>query len=77
MKYLVFTLSFFLAACSSTQPAVQIKKVQLTQVINHSLFKRVETPNEHSVFELSEPEKEKFFHCDSRGEVGETKTNLH
>lgn len=23
------------------------------------------------------PEKEKFFHCDSRGEVGETKTNLH
>tara|TARA_B100001059_G_C17755873_1_gene539854 strand:+ start:118 stop:1263 length:1146 start_codon:yes stop_codon:yes gene_type:complete len=60
MKYLVFTLSFFLAACSSTQPAVQIKKVQLTQIINHSLFKRVETPNEHSVFELPEPEKEKF-----------------
>ena len=23
------------------------------------------------------PEKEKFFHCDSHGEVGETKTNLH
>ncbi|WP_409424200.1 tetratricopeptide repeat protein [Pseudoalteromonas sp. RW-H-Ap-1] len=39
---------------------MQIKKVQLTQVINHSLFKRVETPNEHSVFELPQAEKEKF-----------------
>ncbi|BED90710.1 hypothetical protein PspMM1_31780 [Pseudoalteromonas sp. MM1] len=60
MKYLVFTLSLFLAACNSTPPAAPIKKVQLTHVINHSLFEQVKTPNEHSIFELPKPEKEKF-----------------
>lgn len=60
MKYLVFTLSLFLTACNSTPPAAPIKKVQLAQVINHSLFKHVATPSEHSIFELPKPEKEKF-----------------
>ncbi|ATC83923.1 tetratricopeptide repeat protein [Pseudoalteromonas agarivorans] len=60
MKYLVFTLSLFLAACNSTPPASPIKKVQLAEVINHSLFKHVATPSEHSIFELPKPEKEKF-----------------
>ncbi|MEL0604771.1 tetratricopeptide repeat protein [Pseudoalteromonas undina] len=60
MKYLVFTLSLFLTACNSTPPAMPIKKVQLTHVINHSLFEQVKTPNEQSIFELPKPEQEKF-----------------
>ena len=60
MKYLVFTLSLFLTACNSTPPATPIKKVQLTHVINHSLFEQVKTPNEQSIFELPKPEQEKF-----------------
>ena len=60
MKYLVFTLSLLLTACSSTPPEAPIKKVQLTHIINHSLFEQVKTPSEHSIFELSEPEKSAF-----------------
>ena len=60
MKYLVFTLSLLLTACSSAPPEAPIKKVQLTHIINHSLFEQVKTPSEHSIFELSEPEKSAF-----------------
>ena len=61
MKYLVFTLSLLLTACSSTPPEAPIKKVQLTHIINHSLFEQVKTPSEHSIFELSEPVKKRVF----------------
>ncbi|MCQ8891249.1 tetratricopeptide repeat protein [Pseudoalteromonas carrageenovora] len=57
---LVLSFSFFLTACKNTPTNTSPNKTLLTSVINHSLFKRVNTLNEQSIFELPQAEKEKF-----------------
>jgi len=57
---LVLTFSFLLTACKNTPTNTSPNKTLLTSVINHSLFKRVNTLNEQSIFELPQAEKEKF-----------------
>lgn len=64
MKHIALTVSLFLAACSSvpnqTAKEVAVQRVQLSQLINHSLFQPVDTPNELSIFALPDDEKAKF-----------------
>ncbi|TMP03284.1 hypothetical protein CWC11_14435 [Pseudoalteromonas sp. S3178] len=62
MKSLILVLlfSFLLTACKNTPTNTSPNKTLLTSVINHSLFKRVNTLNEQSIFELPQAEKEKF-----------------
>ncbi|MDO6464813.1 tetratricopeptide repeat protein [Pseudoalteromonas carrageenovora] len=57
---LVLSFSFLLTACKNTPTNTSPNKTLLTSVINHSLFKRVHTLNEQSIFELPQAEKEKF-----------------
>lgn len=57
---LVLSFSFLLTACKNTPTNTPPNKTLLTSVINHSLFKRVNTLNEQSIFELPQAEKEKF-----------------
>jgi len=57
---LVISFSFLLTACKNTPTNTSPNKTLLTSVINHSLFKRVNTLNEQSIFELPQAEKEKF-----------------
>tara|TARA_B110000211_G_scaffold229171_1_gene286531 strand:+ start:2701 stop:3852 length:1152 start_codon:yes stop_codon:yes gene_type:complete len=57
---LVLSFSFLLTACKNTPTNTSPNKTLLTSVINHSLFKRVNTLNEQSIFELPQAEKEKF-----------------
>ena len=57
---LVLSFSFLLTACKNTPTNTSPNKTLLTSVINHSLFKRVSTLNEQSIFELPQAEKEKF-----------------
>lgn len=57
---LVLSFSFLLTACKNTPTNPSPNKTLLTSVINHSLFKRVNTLNEQSIFELPQAEKEKF-----------------
>ena len=57
---LVLTFSFLLTACKNTPTNTSPNKTLLTSVINHSLFKRVNTLNEQNIFELPQAEKEKF-----------------
>lgn len=62
MKFLILVLSFIfiLTACKNTPINTPPEKKLLTSVINHSLFKPVNTLNEQSIFELPQAEKEKF-----------------
>jgi tetratricopeptide (TPR) repeat protein len=62
MKFLILVLSvsFGLTACKNTPINTPPEKTLLTSVINHSLFERVDTPSEQSIFELPHAEKEKF-----------------
>ncbi|GAA79536.1 lipopolysaccharide assembly protein LapB [Pseudoalteromonas sp. BSi20495] len=60
MKFIILIFCLFLTACKNTPAITPAQKVQLSSLINHSLFERLGTPTEQSIFELPQAEKQKF-----------------
>ncbi|MEI8705042.1 tetratricopeptide repeat protein [Pseudoalteromonas sp. B62] len=60
MKFIILIFCLFLTACKNTPAITAAQKVQLSSLINHSLFERLDTPTEQSIFELPQAEKQKF-----------------
>ncbi|WP_273047243.1 tetratricopeptide repeat protein [Pseudoalteromonas sp.] len=60
MKFLILIFCLFLTACKNAPTIAPAEKVQLSSLINHSLFERLDIPTEQSIFELPQAEKQKF-----------------
>ncbi|AQP99699.1 hypothetical protein B0W48_07775 [Pseudoalteromonas aliena] len=60
MKFLILIFCLFLTACKNAPTITPAEKVQLSSLINHSLFERLDIPTEQSIFELPQAEKQKF-----------------
>lgn len=60
MKCLILIFCLFLTGCKNAPTVTPAKKVQLYSLINHSLFKHLDTPTEQSILELPLAEKQKF-----------------
>jgi len=59
-KIAVCITFLFLVGCNTTNVQQIEQQVQLEQLFNHSLFNKLDTPSESSIFELPDDEKEKF-----------------
>lgn len=58
---IVISITFlFLVGCNTTKVQQVEQQVGLEQLLNHSLFNKLDTPSEHSIFELPDAEKEMF-----------------
>jgi len=59
-KVAVCITFILLVGCNTTKVQQVEQKIQLEQLFNHSLFNKLDTLSEHSIFELPTAEKEKF-----------------
>jgi len=59
-KIAVCITFLFLVGCKTANVQQVEQQVQLEQLFNHSLFNKLDTPSESSIFELPDDEKEKF-----------------
>ncbi|MEL0656866.1 tetratricopeptide repeat protein [Pseudoalteromonas issachenkonii] len=59
-KIAVCITFLYLVGCNTTKVQQVEQQVGLEQLLNHSLFNKLDTPSERSIFELPNAEKEKF-----------------
>ncbi|MBA6411061.1 hypothetical protein H4J63_17460 [Pseudoalteromonas sp. 5Ae-yellow] len=59
-KIAVCITFLYLVGCNTTKVHQVEQQIELEQLLNHSLFNKLDTPSEYSIFELPNAEKEKF-----------------
>lgn len=59
-KIAVCITFLYLVGCNTTKVQQVEQQIELEQLLNHSLFNKLDTPSEYSIFELPNAEKETF-----------------
>lgn len=59
-KIAVCITFLYLVGCNTTKVQQVEQQIELQQLLNHSLFNKLDTPSEYSIFELPNAEKEKL-----------------